>query len=80
METEELVLLTHDSEFEDIQSRYRGIVIISRVRQSLPIQQRVALWTDAIEGFLSKRPSGKLFDLLEDGTIVPWKIHETDEP
>lgn len=73
---EDLVFLTHDTEFEDVPSGYRGIVIISRVRQGLPIQQRVQLWFDAMKGFLEQRPAGKLFDLFETGELVPWEIRE----
>ena len=34
--TEEVLLLTQDAEFEGIPGNYRGTIIISRVRQSLP--------------------------------------------
>ena len=73
---EDLVFLTHDTEFEDISSGYRGVVIISRVRQGLLIQQRVQLWFNAIKEFMARRPAGKLFDLLETGELVPWEIRE----
>ncbi len=74
--TEDLVLLTQDTEFEDVSVDIRGKVIISRVRQNLPIQQRVELWFGAIERFIGRLPSQKLFELLETGEIVPWEIHE----
>ncbi|TLY22341.1 MAG: hypothetical protein E6K68_03245 [Nitrospirae bacterium] len=73
---EELVFLTQDSEFENVASDYRGKVIISRVRQGLPIEQRVEIWFHAIHGFTVRMPSEKLFDLLETGEIVPWEIRE----
>ena len=63
-------------EFEDVASDYRGKVIISRVRQGLPIKQRVEIWFHAIHGFMVRMPSEKLFDLLETGEIVPWEIRE----
>ena len=74
--SEELVLLTHDSEFEDISANYTGTIIISRVRQSLPIQQRTEIWFSAIETFMSQKPAGKLFDLLETGELIAWDIRE----
>jgi len=73
---EELIFLTQDTEFEDMPVNYRGTIIISRVRQSLPIQRRVQIWFSAIEEFLSRRPPGKLFDLFETGKIVAWHVHE----
>jgi len=57
---------------------YRGTIIISRVRQSLPIQDRTAIWFGAIERFIAQRPAGKLFDLLETGEIVAWDIRHTE--
>jgi hypothetical protein len=73
---EDMVFLTHDAEFEDVPTGYRGTVIISRVRQGLPIQHRVQLWFNAIQDFMARRPAGKLFDLLETGELVPWEIRE----
>ena len=76
--TEDLILLTNDTEFEDLPANYRGTVIISRVPQNLPVHQRVHLWSRALEEFLARRPTGKLFDLLETGEVVAWDIHEAD--
>ena len=70
--TEDLVLLTQDTEFEDIPVDVRGKIIISRVRQSLPIQQRVDLWFRALDEFLLSPPREKVFELLENGDILPW--------
>lgn len=76
IEAEEIVFLTQDSEFEDMPVGCRGAIIISRVRQSLPIQQRVQMWFNSIQDFMTRRPAGKLFDLYETGEIVPWEIRE----
>jgi predicted nuclease of predicted toxin-antitoxin system len=73
---EEIVFLTQDTEFEDLPADYRAIVIISRVRQNLPIQQRVDIWFKAIQDFMTRKPTGKLFDLLETGEVMPWEIHK----
>ena len=73
---EELVSLTQDTEFEDLPADYRAIVIISRVRQNLPIQHRVDIWFKAIQNFLTFKPPGKLFELLETREIMPWEMHK----
>jgi len=75
---EEIVFLTQDTEFEDLPSAYRGIVIISRVSQSLPIAARVDIWFQALDDFLARPTAGKLFDLLENGDIVAWEIHDLE--
>ena len=74
---EELIFLTHDTEFEDLPVDYRATVVISHVPQSLPTKQRVEIWFASIQKFLARRPAGKLFDLLESGEIVPWEGRES---
>ena len=76
LQTEDLAFLTQDAEFEDIPSDYRATIIISRVRQSLPTSRRIEIWFGAVENFLARKPTGKLFDLLETGELVPWEVHE----
>jgi hypothetical protein len=76
---EEMVFLTQDSEFEKMPSDHQGLILISRVKQSLPIQKRTEIWFTAVEKFMADKPSGKLFELSEDGEVVGWETHETNE-
>jgi len=69
---EELVLLTHDTEFENLPAGCRSQVIVSRVPQRLPIAERVEIWAGALERFARQSPMEKLFDLLPSGEIVAW--------
>jgi predicted nuclease of predicted toxin-antitoxin system len=78
LKNEEIVLLTQDTEFEDVDMDCRGSVIVSRVRQNLPIQRRVTIWFTAIEEFMTRQRPEKLFDLFENGKIVPWKIQKNE--
>ena len=73
---EELIFLTQDTEFEDVPVDCRGQVIISRVRQNLPIQRRVDIWFNALQEFMTRQRREKLYDLLENGQIVPWEIRK----
>jgi len=75
---EELAFLTQDSEFEKMPLGHGGMVIISRIKQSLPIEKRTQIWFDALERFLAERPEGKLFELLETGEVVAWEGHESE--
>lgn len=75
---EELVLLTQDADFATVSGEHRGTILISRVRQSLPIQKRTKIWLSAIEKFLSERPAGKLFDLLETGELIAFETRDTE--
>jgi predicted nuclease of predicted toxin-antitoxin system len=70
-----LVFLTHDTEFLDLEFECRGAVVVSRVRQGLPIRERIEIWLRGLETFLAERPPGTLFELIEPGRIVAWEIH-----
>ncbi len=78
LRVEELILLTQDVEFANIRGEYRGTIIISRVRQRLPIQRRTQIWLSAIERFLSERPAGKLLDLMETGELLAFETRDTE--
>ena len=69
-----LVFLTHDTEFLELDFECRGAVIVSRVRQGLPIQERIEIWLRGLEAFLAEHLTGNLFELIEPGLIVPWQI------
>lgn len=69
---EDLVFLNQDGEFEDLPGTV-GAVIISRVPQRLPIAERVARWTAALEGFIARRPAKRLFEILATGELVVWE-------
>jgi predicted nuclease of predicted toxin-antitoxin system len=73
---ETLVFLTNDTEFEDLAAECRAQVIISRLPQRVAIAQRVDVWLKALQEFLERKPTQKLFDLLPDGRIVAWEIQE----
>jgi predicted nuclease of predicted toxin-antitoxin system len=70
-----LVLLTNDTEFLDLAFECRGAVIVSRVRQGLPIRERSEIWLRGLEAFLAERPPGSVFELIEPGRIVAWEIY-----
>ncbi|MEW6473969.1 MAG: hypothetical protein AB1679_17095 [Actinomycetota bacterium] len=67
---DDLVFVTQDSEFEVLPAGTRAAVVISRIPQRLPIAERVERWARALDGFLSQRPSGHLFEILPDGQLV----------
>jgi len=70
---EEIIFLTQDTEFEEAVTAMRGKIIISRVRQSRPIAERVSIWFTALVGFVANMPRGHLFELLESAEVVPLR-------
>lgn len=67
---EDIVFLTQDTEFESLGIVHGGKVIVSRVRQALPIETRLEIWLQALEQFLQAPPSENLFELQESGHIA----------
>lgn len=71
----QLVFLTHDTEFLDLDFECIGAIIVWRVRQGLPIRERTEIWLRGLGAFLAERPPGTLFELIEPGRIVAWDSH-----
>jgi predicted nuclease of predicted toxin-antitoxin system len=55
----QVVFLTQDTEFLDLEFKCQGRVIVSRVRQSLPIAERVEVWLRGLDAFLAESPLGR---------------------
>jgi len=66
----DLVLVTQDRDFEHVRLLRGGKVVISRLSQSMPIDERVDLWLAALESFLDAPPTGALFEIAESGEVV----------
>ena len=49
------------------------IVVVSRVKQSRRLVERVAIWRRAIGGLVRTPLSQRRFELLDDGRLVPWE-------
>jgi len=74
LEAEPLLFLTNDTEFFEQSIHHPSHVVVSRVRQTLPIEERVAIWMRALRSFLEEAPpSGSVFELLETGEIIAWR-------
>lgn len=68
----DLVFLTQDGDFLRV-DELAARVIVSRVRQSRPIDERVEVWVGAIERVLADASGARLFELFDDGTLVPYE-------
>jgi predicted nuclease of predicted toxin-antitoxin system len=71
-----LVFLTQDEDFAEIPSTVAGQVVISRVRQERTVAERIELWTAALASLRRDKRPERLLDLLDDGRILAWEIHE----
>lgn len=75
LKVEELLFLTHDSEFVTHPSKYKAVILLSRVAQNKPISERTQLITKAIEQFISQLQEvssvEKLFEINTEGEVRP---------
>jgi hypothetical protein len=53
---------------------HRSAIIVSRVTQSLPIEERVETWLAAIREYFSKEWWERLFEVFDEGTLLPWEV------
>jgi hypothetical protein len=78
LNSEELLFFTHDQEFLDL-PQTRSAIIVSRVTQSLPIEERVEIWLGAIREYFSHEWSERLFEVFDDGSLRPWEVVRSQE-
>jgi predicted nuclease of predicted toxin-antitoxin system len=71
---EELLFLTQDGDFVDAAPDCKASIIWSRVSQSMAIDQRVEIWLNAVQQFLSKTWSEKFFEVYDDGKLHPVEV------
>ena len=71
---EELLFLTQDEDFVEAAPDCKASIIWSRVSQSMPIDERVEIWLNAVKLFLSKKWTEKFFELYDDGNLHPIEV------
>jgi hypothetical protein len=68
----ELLFLTQDEDFlfgKDV----AAIVVLSRIRQSRPLNERVEVWCTAIRELAERPRPERRFELMDDGRLLPWE-------
>jgi predicted nuclease of predicted toxin-antitoxin system len=76
LQNEAVLFLTQDQAFAGLPPNYMASIIVSHVRQTLPIEQRVGLWLKALQQFLARKWPTKLFEVYDDGELLPIDIRE----
>ena len=67
-----VLFLTQDEDFL-LDKPVAAIVMLSRVRQSRRLGERVEIWRLAIRALVSNPRPERLFELMDDGRLVPWE-------
>jgi len=63
--------LTQDEDFLFARD-LAAVIVLSRVKQARPLVERIDIWRDAVRR-LRENPDGRRFELLDDGTLIPWE-------
>ena len=73
----ELVFLTQDEDFLS-GADVPATIVVSRVRQSRPIDDRIRVWRVAVKQLVDTEQVIRLFELTDDGALVPWSTIPPD--
>jgi Domain of unknown function (DUF5615) len=69
---EHLLFVTQDTDFLVSEPLCAAVVLVSSVRQSRPIADRVAVWLKAVLEILANPPQSRLLEVIDAGSVVPW--------
>ncbi len=67
-----VLFLTQDEDFL-LDKTTVATVVLSRVKQSCGLGERVQIWRKAIRELVSTPRPGRRFELMDDGRVVPWE-------
>lgn len=76
LQEEELLFFTKDDDFLDFDIGDHSVIVLSRIPQSKPIEQRISIWKNAVVTFYNQyRPSDdQYFEVKADGTFSPLDV------
>ena len=69
----QVLFLSCDLDFLEL-SLTSSAVIVSRVTQSLPLEVRLERWLNAIEEYFAREWKERLFEVFDNGRLVPWQV------
>jgi hypothetical protein len=67
----DIVFLTQDDDFL-VGSPLDATVVVSRVRQSRPLADRIEVWRKVIANLDSMSHATRVFELSDEGMLGPW--------
>lgn len=72
LEDPDLLFLSQGDDF--LHSAPTGaVIVVSRVRQARRLIERVEIWRRAIRALLASPLTTRRFELLDNGTLLPWE-------
>jgi hypothetical protein len=72
---DQLLFLTQDDDFLS-GAAVPAIIVVSRIKQSRRLGDRIEVWRSAVHDLANTPRSERLFELMDDGTLTPWRAGE----
>ena len=72
-----VMFLTHDEDLLTGEA-VAALIVVSRVRQSRKLADRIQVWRNAVQALLTMPPTTRRFELVDDGALVPWSAAPSD--
>jgi hypothetical protein len=72
LQDDQVLFLTQDEDFL-FGPTVPAIILVSRVKQSRRLSERIEVWRSAVRDLTSTSHPERLFELMDDGTLVPWR-------
>lgn len=72
-----LVFLTQDEDFLAGEA-VAAAIVVSRVRQSRTLSDRIHVWKIAVHTLLAITGATRVFESRDDGALVPWSPAESE--
>jgi hypothetical protein len=72
LQDDQLLFLTQDEDFLSGET-VRAIVVVSRVKQSRPLKDRVEVWRNGVQELIGATRTERIFQLMDNGTLLPWR-------
>lgn len=69
---EQVLFLTQDEDFL-FGPAVSASIVVSRVKQSRPLSDRIEIWRSAVRDLANASRPERLFELMDDGTLAPWR-------
>jgi len=67
----DIVFLTQDDDFL-IATSVTATIVVSRVRQSRPLTDRIEVWRKAVANLSILSRATRVFELSDEGHLMPW--------
>lgn len=77
LQDDQVLFLTQDEDFL-LGETGSAIVVLSRVRQSRPLKDRIEIWRNCVRELMQASKPERLYELLDNGALSLWRDASSD--